>query len=259
MNRTLLSIAGYDPSGGAGALLDVQVFEALGFHGAAVLTALTIQNTVAVRRVVPIPARTVSEQYRALAGDMKLSGIKVGMLGSRTIVPVLARILAANAGIPRVVDPVLRASSGALLFEERGISAFLRAVRSRASLLTPNIDEAAILSGRPVRTPKDMTEAAKAIYERTEVPCLVKGGHLQKSAVNILFDGRRTAVFGHEKLARDVHGTGCFLSSAILGHLARGRSLEKACGLAAEMVHTAILESIRPGKGRRLLGPAEGL
>ncbi len=252
MNRTLLSIAGYDPSGGAGALLDVKVFGALGFHGTAVLTALTIQNTLEVRKVIPIPPRTVSEQYRALAGDMKFSGIKVGMLGSRTVLPVLGRILSENPGVPRVIDPVLRASSGAPLFEERGISAFLRAVRSRASLLTPNIDEAATLSGRQVRTPKDMTEAAKAIYERTEVPCLVKGGHLEKSAVNILFDGRRTAVFGHEKLARDVHGTGCFLSSAILGHLARGRSLEKACGLAADMVHAAILGSMKPGKGRRV-------
>ena len=252
MKPTLLSIAGYDPSGGAGALLDVQVFEALGFHGAAVLTALTIQNTVEVRKVIPFPARTVSEQYRALAADAKFSGIKVGMLGSRPIVPVLARILVANAGIPTVVDPILRASSGAPLFEIRGISAFLRAVRGRASLLTPNIDEAAILSGTPVRTPEDMTEAARAIYERTDVPCLVKGGHLEKSAINILFDGQRTAVFGHEKLSRDVHGTGCFLSSAILGHLARGRSLEKACGLAADMVHAAILRSIKAGKGRHV-------
>ncbi len=252
MKRTLLSIAGYDPSGGAGALLDVRVFEALDFHGAVVLTALTVQNTVAVRRVIPIPARMVSEQYRALAADMEFSGIKVGMLGSHTIVPVLARILAANAGIPRVVDPVLRASSGAPLFEKGGLSAFLRAVRSRASLLTPNIDEAAILSGMPVRTPKDMAEAARTIYERTEVPCLVKGGHLEKGAVNILFAGRRTAMFGHEKLARDVHGTGCFLSSAILGHLALGRSLEKACGLAADMVHAAIVSSIKAGKGRRV-------
>jgi hydroxymethylpyrimidine kinase/phosphomethylpyrimidine kinase len=252
MKPTLLSIAGFDPSGGAGALLDVQVFESLGFHGAVVLTALTIQNTVEVRRVIPIPARTVSEQYRALDADMKLSGIKVGMLGSRTIAPVLARILAANSEIPRVIDPVLRASSGAALFEKGGVSAFLRAVRGRASLLTPNLDEASVLSGMPVRTPEDMTEAARAIYERTDVPCLVKGGHLEKSAVNILFDGRRTAVFGHEKLARDVHGTGCFLSSAILGHLARGRSLDKACGLAADMVHAAIVRSIMAGKGRRV-------
>ena len=95
-----------------------------------------------------------------------------------------------------------------------------------------------------------MEEAARILFGRMSVPCLVKGGHLEKTAVNILFDGRRTSVFGHEKIPRDVHGTGCFLSSAICAHLARGRSLEKACGLAADMVHAAILDAVRVGKGR---------
>jgi hydroxymethylpyrimidine/phosphomethylpyrimidine kinase len=259
MKRTLVSIAGYDPSGGAGALLDVRVFAALGFRGAAVLTALTVQNTREVRKVFPFPARTVADQFTALDSDMAIAGIKVGMLGSQAVVPALGRILARHPRIPRVVDPVLKASSGARLFEKNGVSALLRAVHGNASLLTPNMEEASVIAGVPVRTPEDMREAARAIYERTEVPCLVKGGHLEKSVVNILFDGRRTAVFGHEKLARDVHGTGCFLSSAILGHLAMGRSLEKACGLAADMVHAAILGSVKPGKGRRVLQPVESL
>jgi hydroxymethylpyrimidine/phosphomethylpyrimidine kinase len=259
MKRTLVSIAGYDPSGGAGVLLDVRVFTALGFHGAAVLTALTVQNTREVRKVIHFPARTVADQFTALDSDMAIAGIKVGMLGSQAVVPALRRILARHPGIPRVADPVLKASSGAILFEKKGISAMLRAIRGNASLFTPNMEEASVIAGMPVRTPEDMREAARAIYERLDVPCLVKGGHLEKSAVNILFDGRRTAVFGHEKLARDVHGTGCFLSSAILGHLAKGRSLEKACGLAADMVHAAILSSIKPGKGRRVLQPVESL
>jgi hydroxymethylpyrimidine/phosphomethylpyrimidine kinase len=259
MKRTLLSISGYDPSGGAGALLDVRVFAALGFHGAAVLTALTVQNTREVRRVIPLPARSVTDQYGMLARDIIFAGIKVGMLGSLGVVPGLGRILAGHPGLPKVVDPVLKASSGARLFEKSGLSALLRAVRGNASLITPNMEEAAVIAGMPVRTPEDMREAARAVYERTEVPCLVKGGHLEKSAVNILFDGRRTAVFGHEKLARDVHGTGCFLSAAILGHLAGGRSLERACGLAADMVHSAILESFKPGKGRYVLQPIERL
>jgi hydroxymethylpyrimidine/phosphomethylpyrimidine kinase len=252
LKQTLLSIAGYDPSGGAGALLDIRVFAVLGFHGTAVLTAMTVQNTLEVRKVIPFSARMVTEQYTALDQDMPFAGIKVGMLGSRAVVPALGRILAGHPEIPRVVDPVLKASSGAPLFEKRGISALLLAVRGNASLLTPNMDEAAALAGMPVRTPEDMREAARVLFGLTAVPCLVKGGHLEKSAVNIFFDGRRTAVFGHEKLARDVHGTGCFLSSAILGHLAKGRSLEKACGLAADMVHAAILVSVKLGKGRRV-------
>jgi hydroxymethylpyrimidine/phosphomethylpyrimidine kinase len=252
VKRTLLSIAGFDPSGGAGALMDVRVFAALGFHGASVLTAMTVQNTLEVRRVVPLSARAVTDQYAALDRDTPFAGIKVGMLGSRAVVPVLGRILAGHPEIPRVVDPVLKASSGARLLEKTGIVPLLRVVRGNASLFTPNIREAAVLAAMPVRTPEDMREAARVLFGLTAVPCLIKGGHLEKSAVNILFDGRRTAVFGHEKLARDVHGTGCFLSSAILGHLARGRSLEKACGLAADMVHAAILDSIKVGKGRRV-------
>jgi hydroxymethylpyrimidine/phosphomethylpyrimidine kinase len=250
LTRNLLSIAGFDPSGGAGALLDMRVFGALGFHGTAVLTALTVQNTVEVRKVIPLPARTVSAQYQALVRDMPPAGIKVGMLGSRSVVPAIGRILSSHPGVPRVIDPVLRASSGARLFETAGVSALVRAVRGNASLITPNMEEASVISGIPVRTPADMREAARVLFGLTAVPCLVKGGHLEKSALNILFDGRRTSVFGHEKIARDVHGTGCFLSSAILAHLARGRSLEKACGLAADMVHAAILDAVRAGRGR---------
>ena len=251
MKRTLLSIAGYDPSGGAGALLDVRVFAALGFHGAAILTALTVQNTQKVLKVIPFPPRTVTDQYLALDKDMAFAGIKVGMLGSQGVVPPLGRILTRHPDIPRVVDPVLKASSGDPLFEKKGISALLRAVRGNASLLTPNMEEASVIAGMAVRTPQDMREAARVLFGLTDIPCLVKGGHLEKSAVNILFDGHRTAVFGHEKIARDVHGTGCFLSSAILGYLAKGHSLEKACGLASDMVHAAILASVKPGKGRR--------
>ncbi len=159
--------------------------------------------------------------------DIGFAGIKVGMLGSRAVVPALGRILAGHPGIPRVVDPVLKASSGARLFERSGLSPLLRAVRGNASVLTPNMDEASVLAGMPVRTPEDMREAARVIFGMTAVPCLVKGGHLEKSALNILYDGSRTAVFGHEKLTRDVHGTGCFLSAAILAHLAEGRSLKR--------------------------------
>jgi hydroxymethylpyrimidine/phosphomethylpyrimidine kinase len=250
--RTLLSIAGFDPSGGAGALLDIRVFEALGFNGAAVLTALTVQNTIEIRGVVPFPFATVAAQYDALAADMDFSGIKVGMLGARGVLPVLKRILAAHPGRPRVVDPILRASSGTALFEQRAVPAFVRAVRENASLLTPNLEEASVLARRRVRTVAEMREAARVVHGRTGVPCLVKGGHLEKAAVNVLYDGLRTSVFGHEKLARDVHGTGCFLSSAILGHLARGRSLERACGLAADMIHAAILSAAKPGRNRRV-------
>ena len=252
MKKVLLSVTGYDPSGGAGALLDVRVFESLDFQGMAVLTALTVQNTRKVQSVLPFAPRTLMAQYATLSRDVSFAGIKAGMLGSIKNVPLLARILAKHPDLPRVVDPVLTASSGTPLLEEDAIPSLLKAVRSHASLLTPNMKEASLMAGILVASPQDMREAARILFERTKIPCLVKGGHLEKSAVNILYDGRRTVVYGHEKLKKDVHGTGCFLSAAILAYLARGLSLERACGRAADLTHEAIKKAIKPGKGRSL-------
>jgi hydroxymethylpyrimidine/phosphomethylpyrimidine kinase len=252
MKKILLSVAGYDTSGGAGALLDVRVFESLGFQGMAVLTALTVQNTLEVYSVVPFAPRVLMAQYTTLSSDVSFAGIKAGMLGSKKNVPGLARILTKHPDLPRVVDPVLRASSGAPLMEEDAILSFLKAIRGHASLLTPNMKEASLMAGIPVACPQDMREAAQILFERTRTPCLVKGGHLEKSALNILYDGFQTVVFGHEKLMKNVHGTGCFLSAAILSYLALGLSLERACGRAADLPHEAIKKAIKPGKGRSL-------
>ena len=252
MKKILLSVTGYDPSGGAGALLDVRVFESLDFQGMAVLTALTVQNTRKVQSILPFAPRTLMAQYAALSRDVSFAGIKAGMLGSKKNVGALARILAKHPDLPMVVDPVLSASSGTPLLEEDAIPFLLKAVRGHASLLTPNMKEASLMAGILVASPQDMREAARILFERTKIPCLVKGGHLEKSAVNILYDGRRTVVYGHEKLRKDVHGTGCFLSAAILAYLSRGLSLEKACGRAADLTHEAIKKAIKPGKGRSL-------
>jgi hydroxymethylpyrimidine kinase/phosphomethylpyrimidine kinase len=252
MKKNLLSIAGYDPSGGAGVLLDVRVFERLGFQGMAILTALTVQNTRKVQSVHPLAPRTLMAQYTALSRDVSFAGIKAGMLGSKANIAALARILSKHPDLPRVIDPVLRASSGAPLLSEDTVPFLLRAVRCHASLLTPNLKEASLMAGIPVTSPQDMREAARIIYERTKNPCLIKGGHLEQSAVNILYDGCRTVVYGHEKIKKDVHGTGCFLSAVVLAYLARGLSLENACGRAADLTHEAIIKAIQPGKGRSL-------
>ena len=253
MKKVLVSIAGFDPSGGAGVLMDIRVFESLGFRGMAVLTALTVQNTIEVRGVLPLSSSVIRSQFEALSSDVRPAGIKSGMLGSKAGVAALRRILSSHPNLLRVVDPVLHASSGAHLLESGLRSAFLRAVRDNASLLTPNLDEASWIAGIPVRSLADMREAARVIFGAIGVPCLVTGGHLPGRAIDILYDGRRESSFEHEKLRRDVHGTGCCLSSAILGYLARGRSLESACGLASDFVHEAIRGSAKAGRGRRII------
>jgi len=252
MKKTLLTIAGFDPSAGAGVLLDLKVFAAFGFHGTAALTAVTVQDTARVRRVVPLPSRLVRDQVSALRSDIELAGIKVGMAGTRENLAAVARILGAARGIPSVVDPVFRATSGAWLLEGRAISDFLALLRGKASLLTPNLDEARRLTGRRVADLAGMKLAAGEIFERGRVPCLIKGGHLKGNPLDLLYDGKTFAVFGRPRMGKDVHGTGCLLSAAILAGLARGLSLQEACRRASAFVQRAIRGSVRIGGGRPL-------
>lgn len=253
-SKILLSIAGHDPSGGAGAGLDLRVFERLGFRGAAVLTSVTAQDAARVRRVHHLPAAMVKSQYEALSGETALAGIKVGMAGSLKNLEMVARILRRNQGIPRVVDPVFLSSSGAALLEKRAVASFLQVMRGAASLLTPNLAEASSLSGRPVKTLDDMKEAARAIWGSGRIPCLVKGGHLPGTAADVLWDGREFHVFRHARVNADVHGTGCFLSAAILAHLAKGRGLPEACRLAVALTVRTLRRAV-PAAGRRRVFP----
>ena len=255
MTENLLTIAGYDPSGGAGALLDLAVFESFGFRGLGVLTSVTAQNPARVAAVHHLPARILTGQYGALAGAFDFAGIKVGMLGTAANLAAAARILAGNPAVPRVVDPVLRSSSGALLLEKKAWPRILPLLRGRASLLTPNLDEASALSGFRVRTVEDMQAAARSIQRTCLVPCLVKGGHLEGRPVDILFDGRTIRAFDHPRMRRDVHGTGCFLSSCILVFLARRRPLEEACARGIEWTSRALRAAAPAPEGRRLMAP----
>jgi hydroxymethylpyrimidine/phosphomethylpyrimidine kinase len=250
MKKNLVSIAGYDPSGGAGVLLDIRVFERLGFRGFGVLTAVTVQSPERVDRVLPVAARGVTAQFGRLAETYDIAGIKVGMLATAGNLTATARILGEAPRRPRVVDPVLLSSSGAVLLGRAAWPRFLDLLEGRADLITPNLEEAGILTGRTVGGVEAMRSAAERIWTWTGIPCLVKGGHLQGRATDILYDGRVFTVFEHRKQARSVHGTGCFLSSAILAYLIQGRTLKEACGLGIEAVGRAI-RAAEPAGGRR--------
>jgi hydroxymethylpyrimidine/phosphomethylpyrimidine kinase len=253
MKKILLSIAGYDPTSGAGATLDLKVFHHLDFQGMAILTSLTAQNTKQVKKVQCLPPEFVWEQYRSLGQDVSISGIKVGMIGWGKNLQIIAKILAENPQIPKVVDPVFKSSSGAWLLEKKAIPAYLTAIREKASLLTPNINEATLISGIKIKSTDDIKRAARKIHSLSGIPCLLKGGHLAEKAVNLLYDGKNFYFFKKKKLKKNVHGTGCFLSSSILAFLAKGYSLKKACSLATELTYQAIKSSIRIGKGRFLI------
>jgi hydroxymethylpyrimidine/phosphomethylpyrimidine kinase len=250
MTKSLISIAGWDPSGGAGALLDLRVFERLGHRGFGVLTAVTAQNPRRVDEVFPLTARAVTGQFGRLAEAVAVAGVKVGMLATAANLRAVARILGSLERRPRVVDPVLRSSSGALLLEKKAWPLFLEAIEGRADLIMPNLDEAAALARRPVRNVAEMRLAAEKIHLRSGIPCLIKGGHLEGQAVDVLFDGQAFSSFAHPRAPRDVHGTGCFLAAAILCYLAEGRPLKEACGLGIFRVGQAIRSAVPSGEGR---------
>lgn len=253
MKKTLLTAAGFDPTSGAGISLDLMVFQSAGFQGVAVLTSLTEQNTKEVKKIYCLPPEFVRAQYETLAKDIPFSGIKVGMLGSGKNIPVIKQILEDNPKIPRVVDPVFKSSSGAWLMEPESIPDYISEIRGKASLLTPNLEEASLISGTKIATEKDMRTAAREIYSLSRMPCLIKGGHFPKQSLNLLYDGKGFHLFKKKKLKKKVHGTGCFLSSSLLTFIARGDPLEKACHLALELVHKAIEEAEAYGRGQLLI------
>jgi hydroxymethylpyrimidine/phosphomethylpyrimidine kinase len=233
-------------------LQDVAVFRRLGFLGAGVLTAVTAQNSRRVRDVRCLGGRFLLSQYETLIRDVSPSGIKVGMLGCRRNIRALGRILAERRDLPIVVDPVFRSSSGRWLLEKEAIPSYLASIKGRISVLTPNLEEAWLISGRRPLNPEAMEEAARRIGDRVSAPCLVKGGHLARGVADVLYDGRRSYFFPHEKVRRHVHGTGCVLSSSLLSYLALGKPLVEACGLAIDFTTSALPKAVRLGRGRRV-------
>lgn len=253
MKKVLLSIAGYDPTSGAGVLLDIQTFKHMGFHGVGIVTALTIQNTKHVRDIFSPSPEFLEKQYRTLRDDIEISGIKVGMLGKRQNIPQIVQILSENPEIPSIVDPVIQASSGYSFLDENDLAAYTERIGPKVSLLTPNILEAKLLSGMDVRNIDDMKNAAERISLTITAPCLLTGGHLEDSSTDVLFDGKKFTVFTNEKIRKDVHGTGCFLSSSILGYLVMGHSVQKACRMAIQDTAEAIKNAIPIGHGQHII------
>jgi hydroxymethylpyrimidine/phosphomethylpyrimidine kinase len=260
MIHAALSIAGSDPSGGAGIQADLKTFSALKVYGMAVIAALTAQNTQGVTGVMSVPAEFVASQLDAVLSDIPPGAVKTGMLGSAAVVEVVARKIREHNIQHLVVDPVMVSSSGTLLLERSAIDILKRDLLPLAELVTPNLAEAAELSGIEVRTTKDMDEAARRIHALGPRTVLVKGGHLEGDAADIFFNGTRTLQFRSERIdTADLHGTGCVLSAAITSCLARGRTLGESVTSAKEFVTASIRHSWRLGKGSGPINPLYGI
>jgi hydroxymethylpyrimidine/phosphomethylpyrimidine kinase len=244
-----LSIAGSDPSGGAGIQADLKTFHAHGVFGMAAISLLTVQNTHGVRRVQPIAPELLSEQIVALFDDAAPHAIKTGALGGAAQVEAVAEALRGRGrGLPLVVDPVCVSKTGAALLDEAGRAALVARLCPLATVITPNLDEAALLLGRPLRDPDDVEDAARELLRFGSRAVLLKGGHRRGDPIDVLCDAGGVALLNGRRIAtRHTHGVGCTLSAAIAARLALGHPLREACELAKEWV-TRALETA-PGIG----------
>jgi len=255
--KSALTIAGSDPSGGAGIQADLKTFSQLQIYGMAVIAAMTAQNSLGVSAVAEIPPEFVARQLDAVLTDAPPHATKTGMLLTQEVIEIVA-LKAAEYGISNlVVDPVMIATSGATLMNEDAISTFRLKLLPLAFLVTPNIDEARRLTGSAIATVEDMEEAALRIHAMGARNVLIKGGHLQgEAATDVLFDGKQFSHYQAVRLAiANAHGTGCVLSAAITAHLAGGKPLVESVQLGKEFVTTAIKRAIRIGKGTPVCDP----
>jgi hydroxymethylpyrimidine/phosphomethylpyrimidine kinase len=249
MQGRVLIIAGSDSGGGAGIQADIKTVTALGGYAATAVTAVTVQNTLGVSGVHPIPLEIVTAQARAVLDDIGADAIKTGMLGDAEMVAAVAQLLDSTPGVPAVIDPVMIAKGGASLLAAEAVEAMRGLLVPRATLLTPNAPEAEALTGLACATTDDLRRAGEALLTAGARAVLMKGGHIAgERVVDLLMtDAGETAFEGERIDTRHTHGTGCTLASACATGLAQGLSLTEAVARAWDYVHEAMLRA--PGLG----------
>ena len=246
--RIALTIAGSDSGGGAGIQADLKTFHRFGVFGTSVICAITAQNTRGVADWVGVAPPMIRAQLDAVTEDLRPAALKSGMLADAGIVEVVAEGIRRHALAPYVLDPVMVATSGDVLLRPEAVAAIGERLLPLAALVTPNLDEAAILTGTTVDDVPAMERAARALVERGAAAALVKGGHLAGAeTVDVFFDGALHH-FRHARIeTTSTHGTGCTLSAAIAAHLALGHALRDAVERSLDWVHRAIATA--PGLG----------
>lgn len=239
--KKLLTIAGSDSSGGAGIQADLKTFAALGTYGMSCICALTAQNTKGVTLVTDTPVDMVRAQLEAIYDDVPPDGVKTGMLATPAIVETVADFLSHHRDAPLVVDPVMVATSGDVLLEKEAIETYKKKLIPLATLITPNIPEAEVLSSLSIRNEEDMKQAALKLMDYGCDAVLLKGGHSVMDATDWLYDGKTWTRLSSERVeTENTHGTGCTLSSALAASLAKGMTLVDAAKEAKKYMSGAI-------------------
>lgn len=246
----VLTVAGSDSGGGAGVQADLKTFSALGTFGTTAFTCLTAQNPDGVSQIFEISPDFVAAQLKSVGDYFPIKAAKTGMLFSQQIITTVAEFFYENPHIHLVVDPVMVATSGAKLLLDDAITSLTSDLLPLANLITPNLDEASILLGETIHHFDQLESSAKKLYDKFQIPILLKGGHLPNAteAVDILYDGKSFYKYSKPFLkGKNTHGTGCTFSSAITAYLGQGKPLPEAVGLAKEYLTNAIEHSVTTG------------
>lgn len=242
---TILTIAGSDPSGGAGIQADLRIFDRLGVEGLSAITAITAQTNDKFLSIHPVPADILTQQLSAASECRKIDAIKIGMVATQANVQAIIWFLKRFSGIPVIVDPVFDASTGYPLIEPEALPAFEQHLLPLATVVTPNLDEASTLAKMQVACTDTMETAAKNIHENIrrlrggggkELAIIVKGGHLKNHSPDFLYDGRKITKIDGEYVEKKMHGTGCAYSSALAAYLVLGKDIVTAAEMAKEFV-----------------------
>jgi hydroxymethylpyrimidine/phosphomethylpyrimidine kinase len=253
----VLTIAGFDPSSGAGVTADIKTIAAHGCYGVACITAITVQSTAGVRRVEAVDPALVTETLEELASDIPIAAVHIGMLGTSKVVRAVAEFLGRRSGrstLPNVVlDPILKSSSDAALLDAPGTKLLIEKLIPLADVITPNVDEAALLTGLKVTDLDEMRTAAEKLHHMGSAAVVITGGHLEKATDLLSFTtklGVEEEVFKAERQrSNSTHGTGCAFATAMACHLALGRGLAEAALLAKTYVTAAIAAGHPLGRG----------
>ncbi len=249
--KAILSIAGSDSSGGAGIQADLKTITCLGEYGMTAITALTAQNTTEVSRVEGVSVDMVKAQIDAVFTDIRPDAVKLGMIATPEIMEAICEKMTEYAASNIVVDPVMVATSGSTLMEDRTLRTLKEMLIPLADVITPNISEAEVLSGMKISDREDMVKAAEQIATFYQGAILIKGGHLSDTADDLLYQKGEVKWFSGKRYDNpNTHGTGCTLSSALATFLAKGNSLEESVALAKGYVAGAIEANLDLGKGR---------
>ncbi|MBI5788348.1 MAG: bifunctional hydroxymethylpyrimidine kinase/phosphomethylpyrimidine kinase [Candidatus Schekmanbacteria bacterium] len=250
-----LTIAGFDPCGGAGLQADLKTFQAHGVYGLSAATTVTVQNTLGVAEIFPLPAPIIRRQIDNLLEDFTIQAVKIGMVGSSENIPVISRLIKEHQIKQVVLDPIIKSQSGFIFLDDEGQNALLDELLPLCLLITPNLKEAEQLCSFPIKNQPDMLKAAKYLHNRGAKNILIKTGMLNKNQCSDLFSAGANEVFRHwnQLDGQSPHGTGCILAAAITANLALGQSLADSIGNAQIYLQKLLKSPLKIGHGYPLI------